>query len=345
MRRRRRITVYPTTRWNQIVEEYFRNRIADIDAAPDRAWRHPWYSVATWDAKREQFLVRTKAGACPSFTSDGDPTVSTLPALVTSETLERVGVPADSTAPIDAYLSEDPKLAVSTAQMRAIGTDAVAFEDVETEAIPPFFQERGVLAPVTLENQGGRLVSRFSGLVEDRSQARLLRATDLVLTHRRLLTVPILKETPEGNAEITLTLQTPPGGVGDPYLDLRSKYEPEILPGGVEFAAGDLTDPGRDTIHLATVYFLSPRGAEAGTMPDGNWRAFTRHHVQWNLQYLAKESILEIDPTRLEVPLPALGLGTLGDIGGRLAQAGNDTLAQMEAALREVRNEGRFLKL
>lgn len=345
MRRRQRITVYPTTPWNQLVEEYFRNRIIDIDAAPTPEWRHPWYSVATWDAKSERFLLRIRPGACPSFTSDGDPVVSTTPDLVSTETRERLGISEDSGGFVDAYLSEDPKVAISTADLRAVGTDAATFPDVETESVPAFFRERGVVAPVTMEDQGGTLVTQISGLVEDRSRARLLRACDVVLTHRRLVTVPTVKETPEGNAQITLTLQTPPGGVGDAFLDLRTKYAPEIFPESLDFVAGNMADPGRDSIHLATVYFLSPRAAEAGSMPDGTWQAFTRHHVQWNLQYLTKQSILNVDPTRLEVPLPDLGFGTLGDIGGRLAQANNDTLAQMETALQQVRNEGRFLML
>lgn len=345
MRRRQRITVYPTTRWNQLVAEYYANRIVDIDRAPDREWRHPWYSVATWDAKSERFLLRIKPGACPSFTSDGDPVVTTGADLVSTETLERVGVSEDSGSSVDAYLSEDPQIAITSGQMRALGTDSVVFPDSEPENVPAFFTERGVVAPLTVEDRGGTLVTQFSGLVEDRSQARLLRACDVVLYHRRLRTVPTVTETPEGNAEISLTLQTPPGGIGDAYIGIRSKHEPEFFPGALGFVAGDLTDPGRDSILLATVYFLSPRGAEDGAMPDGTWQAFTRHHVQWNLQYRTKESIIDVDPTRIEVPLPALGAGALGSIGERIAQANNDTLAEMETALQNVKNEGRFLML
>jgi hypothetical protein len=201
-----------------------------------------------------------------------------------------------------------------------------------------------VLSPVQVDTSGGEIVTRIQGLARDRSEARLLRAIEVVLNHDRLVTVTNTA-TGAGEVIIDLSLQSSPGAVDDPYITLETKYGDTIPADFIPLVTGEATDSGRESIRLATIYFLSYPGAEEGSDPDVRWEAHVRHRVQWNLQFVTQQRVETIEPTRVELPVPGLVGGALGAIGGPLVAAINDNLETMENAFRSVENRGRFLMI
>lgn len=345
MRRRDHLWLYSTTGWNRLVDHYFRNRIRQVLAIPATPWRPPWFTQVRWDVETETFLASVKPGACVSASSDGDPVLKVDQVHASTETMRRLDLlPGGDETGLEAYLSEESPLALRPNLFRAIGTDAVGTGDQPAEAVPPFFSARNVVGATVLEETASGLVSRVEGFVAARENARLLRACDIVLSHDRLQTAPALVQSGE-NSALEFGLHRDPSYRPDPFLFPTRKWEPAFDFGALDFSLGLVTDDGRDEIHLATVYLLSQPGAEPGTEPDGTWEPWVQHHVSWNLKYLTRYTEQAPDPTRIEVPVPFLGAGALGGLGQQFVDDLNGRISEIEAALTQVRNEGRFSML
>lgn len=345
MRRQRYQRVIPTTKWNRFVDFYFRNRIAQVVSDDGEPWRHPWYTRLAWDPFEEHWTARVKPAPCVSDTSDGDPTVSVPARLAPPETAERLGLDERSgDGPVDAFLSEEPDIILRPDLWRAVGTDAVVADG--SEAVPAYFTERGVLGPQVMDAGGSQVVVRIRGVLADRASARLLRACDLVLTHERARTAVIAQLANLDLDEIDVDFLRDASGVRrDPYLQAVREYRDTVVPDSLSLLLGEATDDGRDSIHLATLYLLSPPGTPEGSDPDETWTSHVDHHVHWPLQYVTRFDVVEPDPTRITVPAPQLGQGQLGRIGERFAAAINESFDQLETQLVQVRNEGRFSML
>lgn len=346
MRRPRQQLIVSTRGWNDLVRWWFRNRIERVTVLPTPQWRHPWYTTCRWDLSEEVWTAEIHPGFCVSETGEGEPSMRTRASLVSRETLDRLEIePADADADlrVDAWLSESPRLALNADVFRPVGTDADTGGN-SLEAVPQEFLDRGVMGPQVLVTEAGEATLRIDGPVADRASARLLRACDLVLHHDRLALSPAVSI--EGDtAVVDLTLAPPPGREASPYVVPTRKYDAPPAIDAASVLTGGATDPGTDTVPIATVWLLSPRGAKPGSDPDESWSAHVEHHLFWNVAYVTRQSADYVNPTRIELPLPDLGLGTLGGVGQRFAEAINKNLAELEAASAQVLNEGRFLTM
>lgn len=338
--RRRRQSAISAKGWNDFVERYFRNRVLSVLVIDEGPWRHPWWTDLEWSAVSGSWAARILPGFCLSGTG-ADPQVSTWDELVSKETLERLGMVRASGERVDAYLSESPRIAIAANRWRPIGTDAVLVSGATGESVPERFAKRGVMGPVVLDTGGdGGAVTRVSGLVEDRREARLLRACDLVLTHDRVRSV-IAPSLVPGLLDISFqqvaTISRP-----GPWVEFQRKFEPASERGVVDVLLGAVSDTGRDELHLATCYLLSPPGQEPGSEPDESWEGSVEYHREWNLQYRATYEDTIVEPTRLSLAVPQLGLGALGIRAQPILDEINRRTAELEEALRRVENVGTF---
>lgn len=349
MRKKLPIWIYSTSAFNRLVDLYFRNRIVAALALEAAPWRHPWFTTVRWDDEEETWLATVKPGACVSASSDGDPVVRVDQVHAPAETVERLGLePGEDARNGRGYLSEGAPLALSPALFRSIGTDAIGTESLPAEAVPAFFAERGVMGARVLRDGGGAAVIQTDGLVSARRRARLLRACDLVLTHDRPATTAAARASDLSPGTVALEFSTGRATSYDaePQLVARAKWENPADLAALDLALGTGTDSGRDEIRLATVYLLGPPGMEEGALPEGReWAAFVKHHVHWNLQYATRLAAVEVEPTRLETPIPILGAGELGRWGAAMTGEINGRIAEIESAMASVRNQGRFLML
>lgn len=349
MRRPLPIWIYSAAAWNRLVDLYFRNRLIGaliLDPAP---WRHPWFTTVRWSEEAEAWLATVKPGACPSAVSDGDPIVRVDQIVAPAETVERLELEANGREKnLRAYLSEGAPLALRPSIFRAIGTDATGTEAAQPESVPAFFAKRGVMGPRVLRNVNGTAVLAESGLESDRRTARLLRACDVVLTQDRIATVASVRESDisPGTAALEFAPSRAASYDADPNLIALSKWQGPADLAALDLALGTGTDRGRDEIHLATIYLLSSPGMEPGSEPTGTaWTPYVDHHVFWDLQHAARYVSIEVEPTRLETPIPILGAGELGRYSQGFVNDINGRTAELEAALARVKNEGRFLAL
>jgi hypothetical protein len=340
MRRPQKILI-DVDAWDEFVARYFRNRILSITVIEALTWRHPWFTELAWSTIAQQWTARINPGYCLSG-AGADPQVSVPENLASDETRERLSIEDPTSLPLDAYLSELPLIPIAAARWRPIGTDAVTQSGSDSEAVPDRFAKRGVMGPVVLDTSGqGGLVTRVSGLVADRRSARLLRACDLVLTHDRVRSV-VTPSLLVDSIEVEFSQLSPGARRPGPWIETMRKYEPGEPGGVVDQILGAAADTGRDIIHLATLYLLSPEGQEPGSEPDATWEPSVSHHEEWNQQHRATYEEAIVEPTRITIPAPGLGLGSLGIRAQPIVDEMNRKIAELEAALRRVENIGKF---
>lgn len=327
--------------WNDFVDRYFRNRIRSITVIEALPWRHPWFTELAWSTTAQRWTAKITPGFCLSGTG-ADPQVTVPANLAGAETRERLSIEnEESDEPIDAFLTEGPAIPIAVSKWRPIGTDAVVLSGSTAEPVPEQFAKRGVMGHVVLDTTGeGGVVQRVSGLVADRASARLLRACDLVLTHDRVRSSVVPSLMP-GVLDVDFAQVATISRPG-PWIEVERKYEPAANGSIVDLLLGAAADPGRDTLHLATLYLLSPEGQEPGSVPDQTWEPSVVHHREWNLQYRATYEDTIVEPTRLSLAVPQLGLGTLGMRAQPVLDEINRRTAELEAALRQVENVGEF---
>lgn len=338
---RRRPIVINTTDWNDFLDRYYRGRIASITALEPPPWRHPWWTELQWSTIAESWTITVEPGYCVSSTG-ADPQVTTREDLASPETLERLEIVRPGKKSVDATLSESPRVPVPVIKWRPIGTDATGLAGEATESVPTRFAARGVMPPVLLDTRGdGGIVTRVSGLESDRRQARLLRAADLVLVHDRSRAV--VESTLDGSQlDIDFSLASAGQARPGPWIQLERKYEPGEPGDLVDRIVGSVADGGRDMLHLATLYLLSAPGQEPGSEPDATWEPSVVHYVRWNQQYRTTISDLVVEPTRVSIAVPQLGLGALGARAQPIVDEINRRTADLEAALRQMESFGTF---
>lgn len=325
-----------------MVDYFFRHRVLDLNFLEPTPWRHPWYTRAEWDGTEETWRARIVPGFCLSPSGEAVPVVDLREDLAPEETLARLGIESPSSGnTVEARLDEDPRFPLPASGFRAIGTDAAAVAAGAAESVPDFFAERGVLGAQVLDTSGESAVIRINGLVSSRANARLLRACDLVLWHDRLQTT-VTPELSGDEVTFTLTLRRPGDYRAGAWVGIERDFAAAEAREAASVLLGEQTDPGRDGLHLATVYLLSPPGTPEGSDPDGTWQPYVKHREFWNVQYLTQTAEITVEPTRIAVPVPQLGLGQLGAAAAIFTEAINQNLAELEAALRRVENAGAF---
>lgn len=326
--------------WEAFVARYFRNRVLSVTVIEADPWRHPWWTDLSWSVETEQWVARVNPGFCISG-SGADPLVSVPENLASEETRERLGITDATSVPVDAYLSELPAIPLPSTRWRAIGTDATTVSGSPAESVPERFARRGVMGPAVLDTTGQNgAVLRVDGLLEDRREARLLRACDLVLTHDRVRSV-ITPSLLPGILDVEFAQVNQISRPG-PWLEIQRQYEPVAGRAIADVVLGSAADTGRDEHLIATLYLLSPPGAESGSDPDSTWEPSVEYRRRWNLEYRATYEDTIVEPTRLTIAVPQLGLGALGIQAQPILDEINARTAELEAALGRVENFGTF---
>lgn len=324
----------PASAWNRLMAFLARHQILGATVRPRGGWRHPWQLSPKWDAEREQWMTTIE----PGFVNGLDAVVLLPYRDAPQETRQRLqGNISDEEESIDAWLTERPLLPLTT--WRAIGTDALVVSD---EPVPAFFENQGVASTSGSFEVGE--VRQISGLRGERKPSRLLRAAELMLYQDRFAT-NTQWQTGLGfdgtNAQFSVTYQLPSNARQRAYLRLRASAPVEQPVPQQDRLLGDWTDQSYDSLHLATVYMLSPPDEPPDALPDSRWTPYVRHRVFWNLVHAV--TVLEPALKRENLTL------STGTVGGLLDSIGNQILAlinDQNAAIAEFLNrntlQGRF---
>ncbi len=305
-------TIFAST-WNALIDRLRREQVIGCTVTQYGSWKHPWYVTPAWNKEREEWACEIN----PGFVNGLDPEVRLQASEAPEETLGRLG--ATQEARVDAWLTEAPQIPLR--QWRAIGDEGLPDTG---ERMPPFFQAL---------TEG-----------ESEKKRRLLRACEIVLRHDRIAagTSWNLGSGSSGSfAQFSVSYGRRPGARERAYLRTTSRYDPPTPPDPLDLLLGKVVDEGIDSLHLSTVYLLSPEGASPESPPDASWTPFVRHRVFWNLIYAVR-----FDPPvgRTDDITLYTGLGggiADGMINQMLAQ-NNDASAAAMQFLSNRSIEGRF---
>ena len=291
-------------------------------------WSHPWKITPYWENGNEdegtkgQWLFRIR----PGFVNGLEVTAPTRVKHAGERTIARLKeAKEDIKSPnrkVDAFLTEWPSVEVGPT--RIIGTGAEpqgisgsALTDVQLdyETVPKFFQELGVTSANAQISGNINSGITFKDETEDPKTARRLRACD----------VSLWKDRPSAKFEIYpgsilegivgaiyITYNHSGGMKKNPYLKIGAKFVPPIEPEGEIALLEGITDPEFDVLKIASVYFVSPPGVEAGAPLDETWTPYVEYKHFWNLAH-SPQSIPDsapIEPIRLTTGLA----GGLADI-------------------------------
>jgi hypothetical protein len=126
------------------------------------------------------------------------------------------------------------------------------------------------------------------------------------------------------------------------YIRLLSKYTPPPpVTDPLARLMGDWSDPTRDELHLATVWMVSPLGAEYYKAPDASWTPYLQHRVFWNLNHAAKRLPPPLKSENLTLST-GVALGTGDRVNEFLLSLVNDANSALAQFIGRNTIEGRF---
>jgi hypothetical protein len=281
--------------WNALLDEVCRNTLLSVTTVGQgNAESHPWATRPSWQPDLREWQCTVK----PGFVNGLDVTVLAIDG--------------------DVPLTDSPVMPLTA--WRSVGSDAGPevsgqSEDgtllLSYEPVPEFFVARGVVSrqqvSIDVDDPTGLLDAiEDSGAVD----SLRLRACDLVLYHDR----PSLAADERGRPMLAFTSGTRRAA----YLRTTRRYRADDI------------GSARDSLHIATIYMLSPPDTGYDAEVDETWTPFVKHECFWNLCYDWK-------PTRFgtanELTLETNLAGDVGDplIQGILAQNNADYQAALDA--------------
>ncbi len=298
--------------WNDLMLELFRKFNVQVQVLDAADWLHPWKVTPNHDG------VKWAARIHPGFINGQDPSVSLPVEDVPRETLDRLERnQQDVGITVDAWLTEDPALPLTS--FRGIGADASpsgtsASSDggisLTFEPVPPFFAALGVGSPPKIKEG---IVGFETSTTADES-TRLLRVTELVLYKDRPSTAANFQHNTDATGTVFQYDVITVGGfqrrISRAKIVNTASYSPPAPLDPLQRLLGNWVDDPRDSLHLATIFFVSPPGAPYGATPDQTWTPYVQHHVFWNLSHAANklEPPLKNEALTLNTGL-ALGVG------------------------------------
>jgi len=337
--------------WNALIDTLAR-RLPIRCVRTGKKWTHPWLISPEW-SKEDGWLFRIK----PGFVNGIDPEISTPARLADALTLDRIEDATGTRPPdkqaVNAWLTERPRIQFGATRIIGKGAspqEVVTTDDgalsVKFEGVPEFFYQFGV-AEESVVFTGG--LNSGIQLVEDSASATkesppVLRALDVVLSVDRLTAkLDILRGTgmlDSYNALYFTTYGRSTPIKERPTLRTDAKFVPKIDVDLGDFTQ-EISDEETDSIKIATIYLLSPKGTPKEAVPDGTWRPFVKHDVFWNLAHAP--AILpepaEFSPLRIRTGL----VGGLADpIFAGLLSTWNDSMSAAAALLQKRNLSGRF---
>jgi hypothetical protein len=347
--------------WNSLVRDISRRRPLRFDPIPKpRMWSHPWKITPYWDGGNEaegtkgQWLFRIR----PGFVNGLEVTAPTRVKHAGERTIARLKeAMEDIKSPdrkVDAFLTEWPSIEVG--ETRTIGTgaeptglvgSALTNVKITYEPVPKFFTNLGV-TEAHIEFEGNIFSgATFKDGIEDTKSARRLRSCDVSLWKDR----PSAKfEVYEGSildgsfGAIYITYNHSGGMKKNPYLRISEKYVPPIEPESDMALLEGITDPEFDVLKIASIYFVSPPGIEAGAPLDETWTPYVEYKHFWNLAHSPQTipDSVPIEPIRFVTPI--LG-GIVNPIIAFLLAPLNSQLNQALQILKSRNLKGAFWSL
>lgn len=316
----------PAATWNELLTDMvplLRNRIMSVTAVgQDRRWRHPWWTSLKWDAEAERWLATVR----PGLVNGRDVTVSTT---IEGETA-------------DVPLTDQPSFPVGN--FRAIGTDAVSING-SGEKVPPYFQKRGVAAPISFSTEGADgITQQITGLLSDQEEQRLLRACDIVLRcHRPRSSVGWTLTPAETGTQAQIAVTITGSRAHKATLHVVRQHAPTPTLADLDLLAGALEDPGYDQAKICTVYFLSPLGAAYDSAPDATWQPHVEYNAFWDADYVISQAVLPAVNQPIQVNLAGLG-GVAGAqiTVNQILSSSNDAVANAIAQLTSRMSGGKI---
>lgn len=276
-------------------------------------FRHPWDIIPRWNGKKKYWEIQIAPGY-----------INAMEVLAN-----------------DQPLSAEPWIPIENRQLRSIGYGSPG--GLDAEPVPPYFRKLGVREADAVTRSEFGLTTNLDGTLEDRAQARLLRAVDILVEQPRPRVETVIEtDAVNGNAQLVASIATPVGAAAAPRIRLRREaVDPEPLPGTIQsLLATGAVDDGLDRLRLATLYFLSPPGAVSGN-PDGSWQAIPANEEFWDLSHDLTRDIGVVPPFRLSLGVPLAG-GLAQSLVNDLLETINAADAAAAAFLSRARIEGRF---
>ncbi|MHA3773671.1 hypothetical protein ACXR0O_19215 [Verrucomicrobiota bacterium sgz303538] len=200
------------------------------------------------------------------------------------------------------------------------------------EGYPPFFASVGVRPAA---KGGNPLEPGAVDAVLDPNRTRELRACDVVLITPRIATAQSVRALDPFSTAATVEISTT--FVSDAVrsqprhrLVTMPKWNPPREPDAVEKLMGLAVEPQTDELRTATVWMVSPPGADSDALPDESWTPYVQYAAFWNLQHDTRREVPDQPqaPAQLQTGIP------FADFFGNLQLTeSNDTLAQIGAYL------------
>lgn len=322
--------------WNALLDvlaPMLRNRVLNVTSIGGGMWLHPWHTKASWNGAKKKWEAVIK----PGFVFNGrtcDVTVS-----IVNDDGEAKDVP----------LLDAPMIPLTS--FRAIGTDAVSI-DGSGEAVHEYFRYHGVGEPISFSTEGEEgIVEQVSGLAEDQTSKRLLRACEILLYHDRPAASADWTQGVgiDGSfAQFAIVYNTSGSARNGAYIR-TAKAKPltsDEDPASAAALGQRFADQAFDWLPLVTVYLLSPENAGFDSAPDETWTPHIQHHLFWNLHYGHTPVPPAANQQNLTLNTAGLGgsaVNLQATVNQMLAQS-NDAMAALNELLRN-RVKGRFWTL
>ncbi|MFK5923280.1 MAG: hypothetical protein QM496_13970 [Verrucomicrobiota bacterium] len=323
MAERINIPVISAPAWNELLVRLAgKLNITYAGRRDTKVFRHPWNTLARYDPFKSAWEINIQPGMVNAQDVDAPPINRVDAPDVTQE--------RDSADKVRPWLVEAPWISLPGISWRKLGTDASGLGD--TEGVPLFFQALGVGMPPRedLEIAGSGVSITVDPLpdgVED--EVRLLRAADVVLSIPKPTAVA---ESVEDGSKISFAFTIRPAPPGNPSIYVTPRFDPEDEDPTAQEQI--LTGRGGSSAVkrvVATLFLVSPAGAEKGSDPDHTWIPFVRHYLFYNLAFSHKATITNFPPLELELPT-----GLAGGVADGIFQRQLADINQADAGLAQA---------
>lgn len=335
--------------WNELVRALWRKLNVHVTVLESGGWQHPWQITPAWDGARWMGSIRT------GFINGRDPYIRVPTKEAPVATLARLRASASASSIIlqpssftDAWLTEFPRLALDG--VRPIGPDALPTTTSTTaggavslswEPVPAYFANLGVGPAPSGE------VNAETGITiqpQEDGHSRLLRALDVILEQPRMATESDFQQSEVTNATVfQYNVSTKNTAAVRERARIRTvpEYKPPAAQDPLQQLAGIWADDGLSTLHLASVYFVSPPGAAFGSVPDASWTPYLAHKVFWSPRFATNQLPDALADERLTLNTGlAAGLGDA--MNSFLLSQVNDANSAISQFLGRSTIEGRF---
>lgn len=326
--------------WNKAVERIWQNRPLSTGPDTDRdLFDHPFKLDVEWSSETQQFVATPNAG----FVRGGIVEATVPENLCGEKTLRRLELSGDGEDPVDAYLTERPKIPIRS------WVDVVNSEGLSevSYSIPEWFHEQGVPRPKKVASlddiESGIFFEEESAPEFSPDQRRLLKASDFTLVQPR----PTIEVVPvTGLVGVVLEVQVNYARVRsrNPFyvsqaISTAIPSEGDVFNTALGILTGESADPIADELHMARVWLMGPRGNFDETV-NSDWEVVVQHFVHWNLDHTVNIEVENIEPFYLSNPASFLTTGLF--VAQNIVDQINNTNEQARSNLNNASVAGGF---